>query len=69
MGWIRRHLLRLRGATPDEDANDVELPAGRHLLMVEVSQRGGGWGLYLRFVDPQGAPLRLTEQGDLVLTR
>jgi len=61
--------LRLRAARPDDESADVELSAGRHEMLVEVSQRNGGWGLYLRFEDAHGAPLRLTDAGELVPTR
>lgn len=58
--------LALRAAAPDTDSNEVELPAGENRLLVEVSQAGGGWGLYLRFEDAAGKRLRLTDAGELV---
>ena len=61
--------LLLRAARPDDESTDVELAAGRHVMLVEVSQRNGGWGLYLRFEDAKGAPLRLSDAGELVSAR
>lgn len=42
-----------RGASPDQDRIDVELKKGWNKLLVKVLQGSGGWGFYLRFVDPQ----------------
>ena len=61
--------LVLRAPVPDEESVDLDLSAGRHQLLVEVSQGGGGWGLYLRFESLDGTPLRLTPQGELVPAR
>jgi hypothetical protein len=41
------------------------LQPGENRLLVEVSQAGGGWGLYLRFEDADGTPLRLDDSGEL----
>lgn len=56
---------KLRSAQADEDTATVDVAAGTHTLLVEVSQAGGGWGLYLRLEDEQGARLRLTDDGGL----
>jgi len=61
--------LVLRAPVPDEESVDLALVAGRHQLLVEVSQGGGGWGLYLRFEAMDGTALRLTPQGELVPAR
>ena len=44
---------------------DAVLKAGENSLLVEVSQTFGMWGLYLRFEDEAGQPLRLTDEGSL----
>lgn len=56
---------KLRSAQVDEDTATFDLEVGTHTLLVEVSQAGGGWGLYLRLEDEQGARLRLTDEGKL----
>ncbi|MBI4605000.1 MAG: hypothetical protein HY721_23815 [Planctomycetes bacterium] len=43
----------------------LELHAGENRLLVEVSNVGGAWGLYLRLEDPEGRKLRLTDEGRL----
>ncbi len=43
-----------RGATPDEDMVPCELRAGWNQVLCKVGQHYGGWGLYLRFADPEG---------------
>ena len=68
-GKLVQQKLAMRGARPDEEAVEIALASGPNVMLVEVSQGGGGWGLYLRFEDRKGAPLRLTDGGDLVPTR
>jgi hypothetical protein len=67
-GKVVLEKLALRGAQPDSDSAPAELRAGENTLVVEVSQGGGGWGLYLRVEDDAGKKLRLTDAGELVET-
>ena len=43
----------VRGAIKDDDEVIVELKKGWNDLLVKVSQLKGGWGLFLRFDDPE----------------
>lgn len=65
-GALIREVLALRSAAPDAEWTDAVFQPGTHVLAVEVSQGLGDWGLYLRFVTPQGVPLRLTDDDVLV---
>ena len=65
-GKLIKKVLALRTAEADSDSCTAELEAGENRLVVEVSQAGGGWGLYLRFEDPDGNALRLNDDGELV---
>ncbi len=57
--WVNDGLVHTqpayRGASPDQDAFDVELKAGWNKVLVKVLQGDGGWGLYFRLADPEGA--------------
>ena len=67
-GVLIRSIPKTREATPDEDrieGDRVALRPGENRLLVEVSQRTGEWGLYLRLEDPDGTWLALTDQGEL----
>ena len=44
----------LRGMTIDQDRVPVTLKPGKNLLMVKVSEQGGGWAMTVRFEDAQG---------------
>ena len=50
-----------RGAYPDQDKIPVDLKRGWNKLLVKVLQGGGGWGFYVRFVDPEGELRWITE--------
>lgn len=56
--WINGKLVHTnpayRGAYPDQDHIPVSLKKGWNTLMIKVLQGGGGWGYYVRFVDPEG---------------
>ena len=56
---------KLRAATADTDTTNITLQPGENVLLVEVSQAGGGWGLFLRFETPKGRKLRLLDDGTL----
>jgi hypothetical protein len=43
----------------------VELAAGENVLLVEVGQSGGDWGLYFRIEDSDGRRLYLDDNGRL----
>lgn len=71
--WVRGNLVQqklvMRGARPDDETVEVMFEAGPNPMLVEVSQGNGGWGLYLRFETLDGAPLGLTDDGELVPAR
>ncbi len=56
--WMNDELIHTnpayRGASPDQDRVPVKLRSGWNKLLVKVLQGGGGWGYYVRFVDPNG---------------
>ena len=56
--WLNKELIHTnpayRGAYPDQDKIPVTLEKGWNRLLVKVLQGGGGWGYYMRFIDPEG---------------
>jgi hypothetical protein len=54
--WLNGMLVHAnpayRGAYPDQDRVPVTLDKGWNKLLIKVLQGGGGWGFYVRFVDP-----------------
>jgi hypothetical protein len=56
--WLNDTLVHTnpayRGAYPDQDRISVTLNKGWNKLLIKVLQGGGGWGYYVRFVDPEG---------------
>ena len=56
--WLNEKLVHsnpaYRGAYPDQDKIPVDLEHGWNKLLVKILQGGGGWGFYVRFVDPEG---------------
>jgi hypothetical protein len=56
--WLNQDLIHTnpayRGAYPDQDRVPVFLKKGWNTLLIKVLQGGGGWGYYVRFVDPEG---------------
>jgi len=65
-GKLITQVLKLRPPAPDAETNVAELRAGENRLLIEVSQAGGGWGLFLRLEDASGTKLELKDNGDLV---
>jgi hypothetical protein len=65
-GKLLKQVIALRAAQMDSESIAAGLQPGENRLLVEVSQAGGGWGLYLRFEDADGTPLRLDDGGELV---
>ena len=59
-------VLRLRQARPDSECTLADLQPGENRILVEVSQAGGAWGLYLRVEDVDGGSLCLTDDGELL---
>jgi len=55
--WLNDHLVHTnpayRGAYPDQDRIPVRLGQGWNTLLIKVLQGAGGWGYYVRFVDPE----------------
>ena len=56
----------MRGAQPDSDETELVLAAGENVLLVEVSQGAGDWGLVMRFEGAEGRHLVLADDGHLV---
>ena len=56
--WLNGELIHTnpayRGAYPDQDKIPVNLKKGWNTLLVKVLQGGGGWGYFVRFIDPEG---------------
>jgi hypothetical protein len=65
-GKLVTEALVFRAARIDSESNSAELRAGENILIAEVSQGTGGWGLYLRIEDQKGNDLVLTEDDKLV---
>ncbi|MCX7597646.1 MAG: hypothetical protein N2512_02080, partial [Armatimonadetes bacterium] len=67
--WLNGRLIQeklvLRGASPDAEVCTADLQAGENVLLVEVSQGGGDWGLILRLEDSDGRDLYLSDDGRL----
>jgi hypothetical protein len=63
--WLNEELIHTnpayRGVYPDQDRIQVSLNEGWNTLLIKVLQGGGGWGFYVRFVDPEGHLLWKTE--------
>lgn len=63
--WLNEELIHTnpayRGAYPDQDRISVSLKKGWNTLLIKVLQGAGGWGYYVRFVDPDGQLLFKTE--------
>lgn len=55
--WLNDNLVHTnpayRGAYPDQDQIPVTLNKGWNKLLIKVLQGSGGWGYYVRFVDPE----------------
>lgn len=47
-----------RGAVPGDDRANVNLRAGDNLVLVRVTQGGGGWGFYLDLLGLDGLPIQ-----------
>jgi len=64
--WIGDELVHTnpayRGCYPDQDQIPVRLKAGWNKLLIKVLQGGGGWGFYVRFIDPGGVLTFSTEK-------
>jgi hypothetical protein len=56
--WFNDNLIHtnpaFRGAYPDQDKIPVTLKKGWNKVLIKVLQGAGGWGFYVRFVDPEG---------------
>jgi hypothetical protein len=67
--WLNGKLvvseLKPRAARVDTDSTPVTLQAGDNQLVVEVTDTGGAWALYLRLTDADGKLLQLTDAGAL----
>lgn len=66
-GKLIHKALKLRPAAPDQESVAAELKAGENVLVAEVSNGIGGWGLFLRLEDAKKQPLALADDGELKL--
>jgi hypothetical protein len=68
--WLNGRLIQQvavsRDAQPDSETCNATLPKGESMLVVEVSQGNGGWGLLLRIQDAKGQDLAVTDDGRVV---
>jgi hypothetical protein len=46
-----------RGVTPGEDKVKTKLKAGENVLLLKITQGGGGWGACARFRKPDGSQI------------
>lgn len=67
--WLNGELVvnapNPRAARPDSETTQAVLEPGNNHLLVEVTDSGDAWALYLRMTDPEGTPLRLNDDGTL----
>ena len=54
---VHAHLVA-RGCTPGEDSVSIRLKEGRNLLLLKITQGGGGWAFCAGLEDARGNPLR-----------
>jgi hypothetical protein len=54
---VHAHLVA-RGCTPGEDSASIRLKEGRNLLLLKITQGGGGWAFCAGLEDARGDPLR-----------
>ncbi len=63
--WLNEEMVHsnpaYRGAYPDQDRIPVQLRKGWNSVLVKVLQGAGGWGFYVRFVDPDKTLFYSTE--------
>lgn len=64
-GKLITQALALRSAKIDAEAADATLVKGNNTIIAEVSQKTGGWGLYLRIEDKNGNDLTITTDGNI----
>ncbi len=61
--WINHKLAAqhrvFRGCTKDEDRHNVELKKGWNLILLKVEQDIGGYEFALRFLTPDGKPVKM----------
>ncbi|MBN2271096.1 MAG: hypothetical protein JXN61_10805 [Sedimentisphaerales bacterium] len=62
-GKLITQVLSLRTAEIDAESADAALLKGNNTIIAEVSQKTGGWGLYLRIEDKDGNDLIITDDG------
>ncbi len=59
--WLNGQVVHtapaLRSAVADQDKVNVRLQPGKNTLMLKVSDNGGAWGAYCRFLDADGRPI------------
>ena len=64
-GKLITEILALRTAKIDAESAEAALIEGQNTLIAEVSQRTGGWGLYLRIEDKDANHLTITDDNKL----
>jgi hypothetical protein len=60
-GELITKVLALRSAAKDAESANARIRKGENTIVAEVSQRAGGWGLYLRIADKDGSDLIITD--------
>jgi serine/threonine protein kinase/WD40 repeat protein len=68
-GKLVRQVLLLRPAQPDQETSEVQVRAGEHTLVVEISNALGDCGFYLRLEQTDGTPAVIDSQGRIVTHR
>ena len=51
-----------RGLTPDSDRVPVTLKSGSNVLLLKITQHGGGWAFCARVTDPDGNPISFSDE-------
>jgi hypothetical protein len=65
-GRVVQEVAANRDAQADSENCTVDLPKGESILVAEVSQGNGAWGLILRLQDAEGHDLALADDGKVV---
>jgi hypothetical protein len=65
-GRVVQEVPANRDAKADSESCDANLPKGESILVAEVSQGNGGWGLILRLQDADGHDLAIADDGQVV---
>ena len=64
-GKLITQALALRSAEIDTESAQAALIEGKNTIIAEISQKTGGWGLYLRIEDKEGNDITITDDGKI----